>query len=383
MRFFDAHCDTVLKTLDNGLDFVNGGKAHIDLPRLSAAGGCVQLFAVFMAQGIRPPDGDMEGHAERALATIHGWVATAGGRLRLALTAADIRAACGQVTQGSWNGQQETADTGQATDSTPYSLFPPPYGAVYALLGLEGADCLGGRAENLVHYFQLGVRNVIPAWGDNAFSGAALGEGGPLTAEGARLVEQCEALGVMVDVSHLSDSAFWQIHAMARRPFIASHSNCRALCPHSRNLTDEMIRAVAERGGVVGSTLAPEYLDPRYEAATRPLFRAERDELRGARGAADRQRIGKALDAALKSVTPGDGAWLARHVVHAIQVGGEDAVGLGGDLDGVSALPTGMTGVESYPALAGALLQAGLSESQVEKVCWRNMARVFGEVLPG
>ncbi len=383
MRFFDAHCDTVLKTLDNGLDFVNGGKAHLDLPRLAAAGSCVQLFAVFMAQGIRPPDGDMEGHAKHALATIHGWVSAAGGRLRLALTAADIRAAFGQGTSDPGDGGQRPAAWEHEKSTAPSVASPASGGAVYALLGLEGADCLGGRAENLEHYFQLGVRNVIPAWGNNAFSGAVLGEGGPLTDEGARLVEQCEALGVMVDVSHLSDDAFWQIQALARRPYIASHSNCRALCPHARNLTDEMIRAVAERGGVVGATLAPEYLDPRYEAATRPLFKAERDALREARGAEDRQRIGMALDEGLRSVTPGDGAWLARHVVHAIQVGGEDAVGLGGDLDGVSALPTGVTGVESYPGLADALLEAGLSESQVEKVCWRNMARVFGEVLPG
>ena len=178
MKFFDAHCDTVLKALYEGLDFVGGGGAHIDLPRLAAAGSCVQLFAVFMAEGVRPSDGDMEGHTERALATIHGWANESGGRLRLALTAADVGAACGLAPERTLPGRLSGAHLGlqgdplvsnvppksgskggitvepslgdalgpvSASEDVPRAAAVTPYARpIYAVLGLEGADCLRG-----------------------------------------------------------------------------------------------------------------------------------------------------------------------------------------------------------------------------------------------
>lgn len=355
MRFFDAHCDTVMHALDDGLDFVAGSRgAHLDLPRLEAAGSCVQLFAIFMAAGHYPPDGEMRPHAERALAAVHGWVAGSGGRLRLALTGADVRTACA-ATAG---------------------------GPVYGLIGLEGADCLEGNAENLRHFAAAGVRNVIPAWADNSFSGTVFGQKGPLTAEGARLIALCEQLRVMVDVSHLSDAAFWQVFEMTGRPFIASHSNCRAVSPSSRNLTDEMLRSLADRGGVMGINLAPDFLSPDFYEIAWPIYIQSERALAKAPDAAAKDQITRDRDAQI-AVLPRPGReWIVRHVQHAIQVGGEDCVGLGGDLDGLSFLPAGMTGVESYPALVDLFVAAGLSDRQVEKVCWRNMARVFEDVLP-
>lgn len=112
-----------------------------------------------------------------------------------------------------------------------------------------GADPLEGNAENLRHFYDLGVRDIIPAWKDNPFSGTAFGTNTPLTAEGIKLIELAEELRVMVDVSHLSDAAFESVLEVATRPFIASHSNCRALCPTLRNLTDEMISTLSDHGG--------------------------------------------------------------------------------------------------------------------------------------
>jgi membrane dipeptidase len=354
MRFFDAHCDSVINALDGDLDFVQGtGSGHIDLPRLLATELRVQILAVFTSLGYRPDPGlDLRAYAERAIATIHGWADAADGRLRFALTAADIR---------------------EAVEPSPLD-GPHP---VYGLIGLEGADPLGDRADNLVDFFEAGVRDLIPAWDDNAFSGTAFGSGKSLTEEGCKLIELAEALGVMVDVSHLSDAAFEQVCRVARRPFIASHSNCRAVCPHPRNLTDGMIRTIADRGGVMGINLAPTFLDPAYKGA----WDAAMAPVAG-RGMVVQREFEVEVAGQLEAIPLPAPEWITRHVQHAIRVGGEDCVGLGGDLDGIRALPVGMAGVESYPLIPALLLRAGLTERQAEKVCWGNMARAFADVLP-
>ncbi len=349
MRFFDAHCDTVMRALHSGLDFVRGGYGHSDLPRLRAAGACAQLFAVFVVEA-NLPGRDLRAYADYVISVILGWLAQSEGAMRLALTADDFRTL----------GQDDT---------------------IYALLGLEGADPLGGNAEELAHFYYLGVRSITPAWDDNAFAGTPFGANGGLTAEGFRLIEVAEALRVMVDVSHLSDDAFWQVVDIAQRPFIASHSNCRALCPSPRNLSDDMLRALAHRGGVAGINLAPDYLEPGYQAAWDAIAYPTRATMNDITDLDVREHLRRQAVQRLSDLPRPGIDWVVRHIQHAIRVGGEDCVGLGGDLDGIWFLPAGMTGIESYPQLADALCQAGLTANQVEKVCWRNMTRVFADVL--
>jgi membrane dipeptidase len=241
-------------------------------------------------------------------------------------------------------------------------------GPMAAIVALEGADPLEGKAEGLRRYVERGVRSVIFAWTDNEFAGTAFGTDSPLTREGERLLGLAEELSTMVDVSHLSDRAFADVCGASTRPFIASHSNCRALCPHPRNLTDAMIRQVADCGGVMGINLAPHFLDPQVAA----MWAASRaDPAQSKEEAATRRRAlaRPSLD------------WVARHVVHAIKVGGEDAVGLGGDLDGIDATPDGIDSVADYVKLVPLFREAGLSERQIGKVCHANFLRVFEEVL--
>ncbi len=126
----------------------------------------------------------------------------------------------------------------------------------------------------------------------------------------------------------------------------------------------------------MGINLAPDFLSPEYLAA----WDAVMAPARGA-DAATRQKIREAAGPQLRAIPLPGLEWLARHVCHAITIGGEDCVGLGGDLDGISFMPAGMNGVEDYPLIPAALAAAGLTEAQVAKVCWRNMARVFGAVL--
>lgn len=342
--FFDAHCDTVMKVLDNDADFLGGERTeHISWPGMVAAGVRAQVFACFVLSE-RHPGAEAE-RAGRMIDAIESMVAGTAGAMAIARTGDAIA---------------------RAFDSGPAA----------AILALEGADPLQGRAENLRAFARRGVRDLIFAWKDNPFSGTAFGENTPLTTEGKRLLGLCEESQIMIDVSHLSDSAFQDVRQIATRPFIASHSNCRSLCPSPRNLTDEMIRAVAERGGVMGINLSPAFLDPAYYHATRPLFE---ESQRPGISEAEVQRLRQQASA----IPRGGLEWVIRHVLHAIEIGGEDCVGLGGDLDGIPMLPDGMTDVTDYPLLIPLLQDAGLSEEQIAKICFRNFVRAFNEVLGG
>ena len=168
-QFFDAHCDTVIKMLDEGADFVGGTEStHIDYPRLRSAGVRAQVFACFVLSE-RYPEQEAE-RAEAMLATLEEAFATIGEGMRIARTSDDL----GAAFEG---------------------------GPIAAVVGLEGADPLCGKAESLRPFFESGVRDVIFAWKDNPFSGTAFGENTPLTREGERLVGLSEELGVMVEAT--------------------------------------------------------------------------------------------------------------------------------------------------------------------------------------
>jgi len=339
MKFFDAHCDTAKRVLDGEVDFSSAqGGGHVSLPGMLEAGIKGQIFACFVLSERHP--GEERARAEAMIATVRDMVAASQGEMAVVLTAGDL----------------ERAFSG---------------GPIGALIGLEGADPLGDDAENLRHFFKLGVRDVIPAWKDNAFSGTAFGKNTLLTEEGVRLIELAEELGVMVDVSHLSDAAFAKVCEVAKKPFIASHSNCRALCPSPRNLTDAMIRKIADRGGVVGINLSSAFLDPEFYDKTQSL---RKTFMSSEEKEAFREKV--------RELPRPEADWIVRHIKHAINVGGEDCIGLGGDLDGISSMPRGFETIADYAKIPDLLLQAGLKPRQVEKLCFRNFLRVFREVLP-
>jgi membrane dipeptidase len=326
-----------MKIVDEGADFTAAAaRMHVTLPGLDEAGVRIQVFASCAVYPETPPDRIVE-RGDAMVSAAWAMAAASEGRMAVATSSADLRRAMAG-------------------------------GPMAAIVALEGADPLEGKAEGLRRYVERGVRSVIFAWTDNEFAGTALGTDSPLTREGERLLGLAEELSTMVDVSHLSDRAFADVCGASTRPFIASHSNCRALCPHPRNLTDAMIRQVADCGGVMGINLAPHFLDPQVAA----MWAASRaDPAQSKEEAATRRRAlaRPSLD------------WVARHVVHAIKVGGEDAVGLGGDLDGIDATPDGIDSVADYVKLVPLFREAGLSERQIGKVCHANFLRVFEEVL--
>jgi len=342
MKFFDTHCDTAMKVLDGTLDFTTGEGGHIGLPQLVEAGSCAQVFACFVLSERYP--GHERERAEAMIEEIYSMAQGSGGAMRVVKASSSLHSSC--------DGE----------------------GPIAAIIGLEGADPLEGRAENLRHFYELGVRDIIPAWQDNPFSGTAFGSNTPLTDEGRKLIELAEELNVMVDVSHLSDEAFADVCSMARRPFIASHSNCRALCPTLRNLTDKMIRELSDHGGVMGINLSPSFLSPDYFAQAFPRWQRALQE-------GTSQQEAERLRAEAEALPRPAIDWIVRHVLHAIDVGGEDVIGLGGDLDGITKTPVGIETIADYVKIPDLLLSAGLSTRQVEKVCYANYERVFTEVL--
>ena len=348
MSFFDAHCDTILGVVEDGKDFSCGPGLHVTLEGIRSAGVCAQVFACFVLEARYP--GRACEYAVELVDAVRGLCAAHPGDLVLA----ESPAAIAQVCAARHDGGRRSA----------------------VIVALEGADPLEGEVEALRDFQRRGVRLLTLAWDDNAFCGTTFGNGGGLSLKGEELVGLCGELGVMVDVSHASDAAFWDVCRVATRPFVASHSNCRCLCDAGRNLTDDMIRALAERGGVMGINLCSGFLSQSFreleKESTEAFWRAVRSGEKSFDEAHD--EASRAVD--VLSRPPLE--LVTAHVRHAIAVGGEDCVGLGGDLDGIDSMPLGIEGVSDYPKIAQLLRESGLSEAQVEKVCCRNFARVFG-----
>lgn len=344
--FFDAHCDTIDRVLKGAYDFATGsGCGQVSLRDLVSIRSCGQVMACCVPHRRYP--GCEWKHLLSMIAAIEKIVAASGEMLVLVRTAGDLSAV-----------RKERK--------------------IALLIALEGADPCRGDSSKLQMLRDLGITSIMLAWCDNEFSGSAFGRNDPLTEEGARLVECAQDAGIALDVSHLSDRGFWALCRLARRPFLASHSNCRALCPSPRNLDDSMIRALADRGGVMGINLYSGFLDPAfYRAYERP----------------NRERImytdldpeGRATERAQSELSSAPRPcleWVVRHVRHAMRTGGEACVGLGGDLDGSPNLPRGIDRIGDYGRIIDALEVGGLSSAQIEGVCYANFLRCYSDILP-
>ena len=211
-------------------------------------------------------------------------------------------------------------------------------GKAAALLSIEGAELLDCDIRRLDTAYDWGVRLLNPVWNyANRLSGsnAQQPEQG-LTAYGRDFLQRMEELSIYVDVSHLSDAGFWDVVRLSRRPVVASHSNSRAVCPHRRNLTDDMFRAIRDSGGVAGLNYYQHFVgdDPTMEG-------------------------------------------LVRHVEHFLELDGERSLCLGGDMDGCELLAGGMRGLEDVPLLWQALADRGYPQSLLEDLFWNNLRRLI------
>jgi len=220
---------------------------------------------------------------------------------------------------------------------------------VAGLLAIEGGEAIGGPdrgLENLRAFYERGVRLVTLTWSRrNALGRGVTAPGGDGLSEfGARVVSEMERLGMIVDASHLSDEALRDLLEIAQRPIVASHSNCRALCPHPRNLTDELAERIAATGGLVGLTFAGVFID--------------RDP---AKVSFDR---------------------FMEHMERMISVVGAEHVGLGSDFDGwTEKYGVALPDCTWLPAITSALLERGHAEAEVAAIMGGNWLRVIGEIV--
>lgn len=301
--YFDAHCDTLTCTGDSPLR-ENGG--HLDLLRLHRYRTAGQVFAIF-ADGAKYPGED----AWRVCRHYYERFQSETERNR------DLVAVC-----------RTGEDARRAAEE----------GKVAAFLSIEGAELLGCAVKRLEEAERWGVRLINLTWNHaNAIAGSHMDEPERgLSPLGRRFVKEMENRHILPDVSHLSERAFWDLAEMAEKPIVASHSDAKAVSPHSRNLTDEQIKAVIRSGGFIGLNAYTEFVG----------------------GKAD-------TDA------------LLAHAEHMLSLGAEDTLGFGSDWDGCDTLAAGLTGVQDMPRIYEELLRRNYSETLVRKIFYGNLLRVL------
>jgi membrane dipeptidase len=265
-----------------------------------------------------------------------------------------------------------------------------------ALMGIEGGHSIENDVHLLRDYYRLGVRYMTLSWSNtNEWADSSGDIDNPkvehhngLTDFGKQVVLEMNRLGMMVDISHVSDKTFWDAIAMSKAPVIASHSSARALCDAPRNMTDDMLRAVAKNGGMVDVNFFSGFLDQKYWDASR----AQSKERDAAVQAALAQIRAEGKPVAYMDEDRIQREWQAKiprppfsvlidHIDHIAKVAGVDHVGLGSDFDGVSgATPAGMDSAADLPKITQALLDRGYSTEDIKKILGGNLLRVFAEV---
>jgi len=358
----DMHADTVQFMLDEGADIsVRRDDTHLDAVRMREGGLDAQFFSIWVEPNLYGLGGpravaraDEQINAVRALAEKRPdlWV--------LATTADDVRRAAAE-------------------------------GKLAALMGLEGGYAIDERLENVGRYYDMGVRYMSLTWTYSlpwaGSSGDAAGRTRGLSEFGKEVVREMNRLGMMVDVSHVSDPTFWDIVETTRKPIIATHSNARAITPEPRNLTDDMIRAVARTGGVVCVLFYPAFVEPGWRAKKDALDveiapqvneAGARATGRGSYRRIARDRVREREYA--RRLPPVTAARVADHIDHIVRLVGVNHVGVGSDFDGIQAVPTDLSSVADFPNLTAELLRRGYTPEDVTKILGGNVLRVMEEV---
>ena len=263
---------------------------------------------------------------------------------------------------------------------------------IAALMGIEGGHAIEDSLRLLRDYYDLGVRYMTLThfntnnWADSQgdIDDPSIKHHNGLTPFGKEVVHEMNRLGMMVDVSHAADRTFWDALEASTAPIIASHSSCRALSSYTRNMTDEMIRALADKGGVIQINFGCDFLSQRYYDAARPLESKLRERYQTIMQLSDataRQTAIEQLRNDFNSqVPPATLQDVVAQIDHAVKVGGIDAVGIGTDFDGVACTPPELDGYDKFPALTRALLEKGYTQGEIRKIYGGNLLRVMRAV---
>jgi membrane dipeptidase len=319
----DGHCDTMLSVIGRGLfstspqrDFFQRNETgHIDLPRLKEGGVTCQVMALYIEPQYKPTRS-----ARRCLELLDAFY-----------------------------GLLDESESFSLATKAEHIVNAKARKQVCGLLSIEGGEAIEGSLSLLRSFYRSGVRAMGLTWNQRNDLADGVGEKSArsgLTDLGISVVKEMERLGMLVDVSHLSESSFWGVDQVSERPYIASHSNARALASHPRNLTDKQIEALGKKGGVIGIVYCPAFVDD------------------------DTEKVSLAR--------------LCDHIDHIKKIAGIDHVGLGSDFDGFGVAPGSpqvLKDVSEMPRLTEELLGRGYTEEEVKKVLGGNWLRVYKEVL--
>jgi len=350
----DAHCDVTQDIVYQGYDFaLRHTDHHEDLPRDQEGGLSAQIFSIWVDPSQFPKE-KWFAEAEHQMLALTEALPKAQG-LALARTAREVR--------------ENHAK-----------------GVMSALFGVEGGHELwpGGPDEQLAHlrrFAELGARYMTLTWSNSNDVGGSSGDEGRvtgLTDFGRRVIPEMERLGIVIDLSHVSDPLFWDAIRAVRKPVIASHSSSRQLANVPRNLTDAQLEAIGKNGGAVCVNFFVGFLD----AQAFDEIKAMEKELDpdSKLGAIERQRRLQKVYATRGRKVPLSA--VADHIQHIAKVAGVDHVCLGSDFDGIPIAPAGLDDATRLPNLTAELLRRGMSEADVRKILGENLLRVLDETTP-
>lgn len=255
-------------------------------------------------------------------------------------------------------------------------------------IGIENGTAIEAKLTNLKHFYDRGVRYMTLTHSraneicDSSFDEDKVWQG--LSPFGREVVTEMNRLGMMVDISHVSDQAFYQVLELSRAPVLATHSSARHFVPGlERNMSDEMIKKLAEKGGIIQINFCASFLDQQYAEASRRFSEQMRDFLKEEGLARDDPRVREFREKLLLENPLPEVSFsrIADHIEHVVDLVGVDYVGLGSDFDGIGdAVPTGMENVSKYPNLIDELERRNFNKADIEKICGGNLLRVWRQV---
>jgi membrane dipeptidase len=263
---------------------------------------------------------------------------------------------------------------------------------IAALMGIEGGHAIEDSLRLLRDYYALGVRYMTLThfntnnWADSQgdVDDTTVPKHNGLTPFGKDVVREMNRLGMMVDISHVADKTFYDALETSTAPIIASHSGCRAVVNFTRNMTDDMIRALAAKGGTMQINFGCDFLSQEYYDKSKPLMNELRPKYLEAMKIADPVKQAAAIDALMADLggklPPATLADVVAQIDHAVKVGGIDHVGIGTDFDGVGCVPKELDSYDKFPALTRALLEKGYSADDIKKIYGGNLLRVMRAV---
>ena len=325
MFVLDSHCDTPSQMM-RGLDIgIAGDRSQVDLPKLKAGGVDASFFALYTSADLSEDEAATK--VLEMLARVYDALDVYSEQAALALTPED-------------------------------ALRNKEKGLISIFLGMENGSPIHKSLPLLRQFYRMGVRYMtLTHNGDNeiADSAAQGTRWHGLSPFGREVVDEMNRLGMIVDVAHVSDETFYDVIKCSKAPIVSTHSCCRALASHRRNMTDDMIRTLADHGGVIQINFYPVFLSDLYAS----FYEVKGEKASPRPGVSD----------------------VVNHIDHAVKVGGIEHVGIGTDFDGIEVTPKGLEDVSKLPKVFDQLKRKGYSEDQIELIAGKNFLRAFNDVI--